>query len=100
MENYSQQSSYRGLNFQKQIGSVKLEIEINGSSKVETVQCSPVQAAIACYCQDKDSIPLKQLAKAIGLEMSQVQKRISFWISRGILKQSKGTIRVNLKFCR
>ena len=87
-ENYSSQSAYRRLDFQNQIGSVQLEIEIG--SKVETVQCSPVQASIISYCQDKEQIPLREIAEAIGLEMVQVQKRISFWISRGILKESKG----------
>ena len=58
-EKYASQADFRQLSYRHQIGSVQLELTLG--EKVESFTCSPVQAAIIDYCQDKELVKLDDI---------------------------------------
>ena len=92
------------------MGSVTLEIEIG--DRIDTIVCSPVQAAIINYCSEREISTVEEISKesifhlvmtslwrlcdvielsiieikALSVPPGSVQKRISFWVSKGYLK--------------
>ncbi|XP_039820026.1 anaphase-promoting complex subunit 2-like isoform X2 [Panicum virgatum] len=78
----------RKLLWKKNLGTVKLELEFEGRSMQFTV--APVHAAIIMHFQEKSSWTSKTLATEIGIPMDSLNRRISFWTSKGILTESAG----------
>ena len=60
-EKYASQADFRQLSYRHQIGSVQLELTLG--DKTESFTCSPVQAAIIDYCQDKELVKLDDIGK-------------------------------------
>ncbi|KAK0578450.1 hypothetical protein LWI29_010635 [Acer saccharum] len=79
----------RKLLWKKNLGTVKLELQFDDRAVQFTV--APVHAAIIVQFQDQTSWTSKNLAAAIGVPVDLLNRRINFWISKGILAESVGT---------
>ncbi|KAF3954659.1 hypothetical protein CMV_020024 [Castanea mollissima] len=66
----------------------RLELQFEDRAVQFTV--APVHAAIIMQFQDQTSWTSKNLAAAIGLPVDVLNRRINFWISKGILEESLG----------
>ena len=60
-ESFRGQKVHRHLEFRNQMGSVTLEIEIG--DRVDTIVCSPVQAAIINYCSEREISTVEEISK-------------------------------------
>ncbi|KAJ1271596.1 hypothetical protein BS78_06G139500 [Paspalum vaginatum] len=78
----------RKLLWKKNLGTVKLELQFEGRSMQFTV--APVHAAIIMRFQEKSSWTSKTLATEIGIPTDSLNRRISFWTSKGVLTESEG----------
>ncbi|KAL8241741.1 hypothetical protein R6Q59_012043 [Mikania micrantha] len=78
----------RKLLWKKNLGTVKLELEFE--EKTLQFNVTPVHASIIMQFQDQKSWTSKNLAAAIGVPVDTLQRRINFWISKGILAESSG----------
>uniref|UniRef100_A0A5B7AKH4 Anaphase-promoting complex subunit 2 n=1 Tax=Davidia involucrata TaxID=16924 RepID=A0A5B7AKH4_DAVIN len=78
----------RKLLWKKNLGTVKLELQFEDRAVQFTV--APVHASIIMQFQDQTSWTSKNLAAAIGVPMDVLNRRINFWISKGILAESLG----------
>ncbi|XP_024994243.1 anaphase-promoting complex subunit 2 isoform X2 [Cynara cardunculus var. scolymus] len=86
---YHEIKTPRKLLWKKNLGTVKLELEFEDRTLQFTV--TPVHASIIMQFQDqKTSWTSKNLAAAIGVPVDTLQRRISFWISKGIIAESSG----------
>ncbi|OVA12205.1 Cullin [Macleaya cordata] len=79
----------RKLMWKKNLGTVKLELQFEDRAVQFTVP--PLHAAIIMQFQDQTSWTSKNLAAAIGVPVDTLNRRINFWISKGILSESLGT---------
>lgn len=75
----------RKLLWKKTLGTVKLELQFEDRNMQFTV--SPVHAAIIMQFQEQTSWTSKNLAAATGIPVDTLNRRISFWISKGILSE-------------
>ncbi|KAL5720693.1 anaphase-promoting complex subunit 2 [Ranunculus cassubicifolius] len=87
-ERFNRIKTPRKLLWKKNLGTVKLELQF-GDSTIQFV-VSPINAAIIMHFQDQSSWTLKDLAAAIGVSMDTLNRRINFWISKGIITESIG----------
>ncbi|EEF39961.1 E3 ubiquitin ligase apc2, putative [Ricinus communis] len=78
----------RKLLWKKNLGTVKLELQFEDREMQFTV--TPVHAAIIMQFQDQTSWTSCKLAAAIGVPLDALNRRISFWTSKGILAESPG----------
>ncbi|KAJ6794959.1 anaphase-promoting complex subunit 2 [Iris pallida] len=78
----------RKLLWKKNLGTVKLELQFEGRNMQFVV--TPVQATIIMQFQEQTSWTSKNLASATGLSVDTLNRRISFWVSKGILMESIG----------
>ncbi|KAI3733660.1 hypothetical protein L6452_13109 [Arctium lappa] len=85
---YHEIKTPRKLLWKKNLGTVKLELEFEDRTLQFTV--TPVHASIIMQFQDQTSWNSKNLAAAIGVPVDTLQRRISFWISKGIIAESSG----------
>lgn len=76
----------RKLLWKKNLGTVKLELEFEDRTLQFTV--TPVHATIIMKFQEQTSWTSKSLAAAIGLPVDTLQRRVNFWISKGIVAES------------
>nr|XP_043606823.1 anaphase-promoting complex subunit 2 [Erigeron canadensis] len=76
----------RKLLWKKNLGTVKLDLEFEDRTLQFTV--TPVHASIIMQFQDQKSWTSKNLASAIGVPVDTLQRRINFWISKGIIAES------------
>ncbi|KAL1806313.1 hypothetical protein ACET3Z_029381 [Daucus carota] len=76
----------RKLLWKKNLGTVKLELQFEDREIQFTV--TPIQASIIMKFQEQTSWTSKDLAAAIGVPVDVLSRRISFWISKGILAES------------
>ncbi|XP_022889584.1 anaphase-promoting complex subunit 2 [Olea europaea var. sylvestris] len=76
----------RKLLWKKNLGTVKLELEFE--DRVLQFTVTPLQASIIMQFQDKTSWTSKNLASAVGVPVDVLNRRINFWISKGILAES------------
>ncbi|CAA6665214.1 unnamed protein product [Spirodela intermedia] len=79
----------RKLLWRKNLGVVKLELQFEDRALQFTV--SPVQATIILKFQEQASWTSKNLAAAVGTPVDILNRRISFWVSKGILVESPGS---------
>ncbi|KDP41230.1 hypothetical protein JCGZ_15637 [Jatropha curcas] len=79
----------RKLLWKKNLGTVKLELQFEDRAMQLTV--APVHAAIIMQFQDETSWTSSKLAAAIGVPVDVLNRRINFWISKGIIAESPGT---------
>ncbi|XXG65538.1 hypothetical protein AAC387_Pa05g3213 [Persea americana] len=78
----------RKLLWKKNLGTVKLELQFEDRTVQFTV--APVHAAIIMQFQEQTTWTSKNLAAAIGVPVDMLNRRISFWISKGILSEMPG----------
>ncbi|KAM2330420.1 hypothetical protein ACFX1X_021251 [Malus domestica] len=78
----------RKLLWKKSLGTVKLELQFD--DRAVQFMVAPIQAAIIMQFQDQTSWTSKDLAAAIGVPVDILNRRINFWISKGILAESPG----------
>ncbi|POO03500.1 Anaphase-promoting complex subunit [Trema orientale] len=78
----------RKLMWKKNLGAVKLELQFEDREMQFTVP--PVQAAIIMKFQDQASWTSKNLAAAIGIPIDVLNRRINFWISKGVIAETLG----------
>ncbi|KAH7847253.1 hypothetical protein Vadar_023762 [Vaccinium darrowii] len=78
----------RKLLWKKNLGTVKLELQFEDRSLQFTV--TPLHASIITQFQDQTSWTSKNLSAAIGVPIDVLNRRINFWISKGILSESLG----------
>nr|GFA77078.1 anaphase-promoting complex subunit 2 isoform X1 [Tanacetum cinerariifolium] len=83
---YHEIKTPRKLLWKKNLGTVKLELEFEDRTLQFTV--IPVHATIIMKFQEQTSWTSKSLAAAIGLPVDTLQRRVNFWISKGIVAES------------
>ncbi|KAG0463217.1 hypothetical protein HPP92_021693 [Vanilla planifolia] len=87
----------RKLTWKKNLGAVKLELQFNGRNAEFNV--TPLQAAIIMQFQEKTSWASKSLAAAVGVPVDILNRRMSFWISKGIITESEGAESNDRVYC-
>ncbi|KAI4314137.1 hypothetical protein L6164_027073 [Bauhinia variegata] len=85
---FSEIKTPRKLQWKKSLGTVKLELQFEDRAMQFTV--APVHASIIMQFQDQMSWTSKDLAAAIGVPVDVLNRRINFWISKGIIAESHG----------
>ncbi|KAK3128050.1 hypothetical protein QOZ80_7AG0581940 [Eleusine coracana subsp. coracana] len=87
-QRFHQIKTPRKLQWKKNLGTVKLELQFEGRSMQFTV--APVHAAIIMRFQEKSSWTSKALATELGIPLDSLNRRISFWTNKGVLTESAG----------
>ncbi|KAK7251905.1 hypothetical protein RIF29_35508 [Crotalaria pallida] len=85
---FSEIKTPRKLQWKKSLGTVKLELQFE--DRVMQFTVAPVHASIIMQFQDQTSWTSKNLAAAIGIPVDVLNRRINFWISKGIIAESPG----------
>ncbi|XP_010488710.1 PREDICTED: anaphase-promoting complex subunit 2-like [Camelina sativa] len=85
---YHEIKTPRKLLWKKNLGTVKLELQFEDRAMQFTV--SPTHAAIIMQFQEKKSWTSKDLAAVIGIPADALTRRVNFWISKGVLRESTG----------
>ncbi|KAG9146919.1 hypothetical protein Leryth_021563 [Lithospermum erythrorhizon] len=78
----------RKLLWKKNLGTVKLELQFE--DRAVQFMVTPLHASIIMQFQDKKSWTPENLAVAVGVPVDVLNKRINFWISKGIIAESAG----------
>ncbi|KAJ6902565.1 anaphase-promoting complex subunit 2 isoform X1 [Populus alba x Populus x berolinensis] len=78
----------RKLLWKKNLGTVKLELQFE--DRTMQLSVAPIHAAIIMQFQDQTSWTSNRLATVIGVPVDVLNRRIKFWISKGILTESLG----------
>ncbi|KAI9389766.1 hypothetical protein POPTR_008G089600v4 [Populus trichocarpa] len=78
----------RKLLWKKNLGTVKLELQFE--DRTLQLSVAPIHAAIIMQFQDQTSWTSNRLATVIGVPVDVLNRRINFWISKGILTESLG----------
>ncbi|KAJ0230885.1 Anaphase-promoting complex subunit 2 [Hirschfeldia incana] len=85
---YHEIKTPRKLLWKKNLGSVKLELQFEDRAMQFTV--FPIHAAIIMQFQENKSWTSIDLAAAIGIPIDVLNRRVNFWISKGVLRESTG----------
>ncbi|KAL3501441.1 hypothetical protein ACH5RR_035890 [Cinchona calisaya] len=85
---FNQIKTPRKLLWKKNLGTVKLELQFEDREVQFTV--TPLQASIIMQFQEHKSWSSKDLAAAVGVPVDVLNRRISFWVSKGVLTESVG----------
>ncbi|KAJ8433259.1 hypothetical protein Cgig2_023211 [Carnegiea gigantea] len=78
----------RKLLWKKNLGVVKLELQFEDRTVQFSV--SPLLASIIMQFQDQTRWTSKELAAVVGVPIDTLNRRINFWMSKGILAESMG----------
>uniref|UniRef100_A0A6M2ESX1 Anaphase-promoting complex subunit 2 n=1 Tax=Populus davidiana TaxID=266767 RepID=A0A6M2ESX1_9ROSI len=78
----------RKLLWKKNLGTVKLELQFE--DRTMQLSVAPIHAAIIMQFQDQTSWTSNRLATVIGVPVDVLNRRMNFWISKGILTESLG----------
>ncbi|KAL7091380.1 hypothetical protein ACP275_12G102100 [Erythranthe tilingii] len=76
----------RKLLWKKNLGTVKLELQLE--DRVLPFTVTPLHASIISQFEDQTSWTSKSLAAAVGVPVEVLNRRIYFWINKGILAES------------
>ncbi|XP_042049133.1 anaphase-promoting complex subunit 2-like isoform X2 [Salvia splendens] len=76
----------RKLLWKRSLGVVKLELQFE--DRTLPFMVTPLQAAIIGQFEDQTSWTSKNLAAAVGVPIDVLNRRIYFWINKGILAES------------
>lgn len=76
----------RKLLWLKNHGTVKLELQFEGRALQFSV--APIHAVIIMKFQEQNSWSSKDIADSIGIPVDILNKRITFWINKGIIAES------------
>ncbi|XP_062155122.1 anaphase-promoting complex subunit 2-like [Alnus glutinosa] len=69
---------------------VDVQLELQFEDRAVQFTVAPVHAAIIMKFQEQTSWTSKSLAASIGIPVDVLNRRINFWISKGILAESLG----------
>ncbi|KAF8103771.1 hypothetical protein N665_0185s0043 [Sinapis alba] len=85
---YHEIKTPRKLLWKKNLGTVKLELQFEDRAMQFTV--SPTHAAIIMQFQEKKSWNSIDLAAATGIPIDVLNRRVNLWISKGVLRETRG----------
>ncbi|KAH0674383.1 anaphase-promoting complex subunit 2 [Solanum tuberosum] len=85
---YTEVKTPRKLIWKKNLGSVKLELQFEDRAMQFNV--TPLHASIIMQFQDQKKWISKNLAAAVGVPVDVLNRRINFWLSKGVLAESMG----------
>ncbi|XP_076655702.1 anaphase promoting complex subunit morula [Halictus rubicundus] len=80
----------RTLCWKPHLGNVTLEIELK-DRKLE-INVTPIHATIILHFQDKKEWTLEELADTMHAPATVLRRKITFWVSQGILKESSNDV--------
>ncbi|XP_065836636.1 anaphase-promoting complex subunit 2-like [Oscarella lobularis] len=82
---FSLHKANRKLEWREKFGVVDLAVEM----KDRTLECkvSSAQASVLMAFQDQDSWKVEDLSKRIEMTPGLLEKRLAFWINKGVLKK-------------
>ncbi|KAJ8547942.1 hypothetical protein K7X08_021178 [Anisodus acutangulus] len=86
---YTEIKTPRKLIWKINLGSVKLELQFE--DRAVQFNVTPLRASIIMQFQDQKKWTSKNLAAAVGVPVNVLNRRINFWISKGVLVESMGT---------
>ncbi|PKU60855.1 anaphase-promoting complex subunit 2 isoform X2 [Dendrobium catenatum] len=87
-ERFHEIKTPRKLLWKKYLGIVKLELHFDDRNVEFSV--TPLHAAIIMQFQEKTSWASKSLAAAVGLPVDILNRRMSFWMSKGVITDTGG----------
>ncbi|CAH8300618.1 unnamed protein product [Eruca vesicaria subsp. sativa] len=87
---YHEIKTPRKLLWKKNLGAVKLELQFEDRALLFTV--SPTHAAIIMQFQEKKIWTSIDLAAATGIPIDVLNRRVNFWISKGVLRESNANV--------
>ncbi|XP_011153030.1 anaphase-promoting complex subunit 2 [Harpegnathos saltator] len=82
----------RTLCWKPHLGNVNLEIELKGR-KLD-INVTPVHATIILHYQDKNEWALEDLAEVMHAPPTVLRRKIAFWVSQGLLKETTNDVYV------
>ncbi|KAL5259145.1 hypothetical protein ACHWQZ_G009560 [Mnemiopsis leidyi] len=83
---YSELKRSRTLEWNLNLGFVELDLEFEGRTLSFTV--SPVQATIILCFEKSEKCHADTISNTIGLSLSQTRKKLAFWVTNGVLKET------------
>eukprot|EP00743_Colponemidia_sp_Colp-15_P007167 GILK01007736.1.p1 GENE.GILK01007736.1~~GILK01007736.1.p1 ORF type:complete len:769 (+),score=156.85 GILK01007736.1:51-2357(+) len=89
---YSELKVPRLIQFVNHLGTVTLELEKEGKTVSFTV--SPLHASIISYFSEQPSWDLESLAKTLEMSSDALRRRISFWVTKSVLKETRTDTRI------
>ncbi|XP_011351715.1 anaphase-promoting complex subunit 2 isoform X2 [Ooceraea biroi] len=82
----------RTLCWKPHLGNVSLEIELK-DRKLD-ISVTPVHATIILHFQDKSEWILQDLAEAMHAPATVLRRKMAFWVSQGLLKETSNDVYV------
>ncbi|XP_032682669.1 anaphase-promoting complex subunit 2 isoform X2 [Odontomachus brunneus] len=82
----------RTLCWKPHLGNVNLEIELKG--KKLDINVTPVHATIILHYQDKNEWALEDLAEVMHAPPTVLRRKMAFWVSQGLLKETTNDVYV------
>ncbi|XP_011633814.1 anaphase-promoting complex subunit 2 isoform X1 [Pogonomyrmex barbatus] len=80
----------RTLCWKPHLGNVSLEIELE-DRKLE-INVTPVHATIILYFEGRNEWTLQDLAEVMHVPATVLRRKITFWVSQGLLKESSNDV--------
>ncbi|XP_033327037.1 anaphase promoting complex subunit morula [Megalopta genalis] len=80
----------RTLCWKPHLGNVTLEIELK--DRKSEINVTPIHATIILHFQDKKEWTLEELAEVMHAPATVLRRKITFWVSQGILKESSNDV--------
>ncbi|XP_076171887.1 anaphase promoting complex subunit morula [Ptiloglossa arizonensis] len=80
----------RTLCWKPHLGNVTLEIELK-DRKLD-INVTPIHATIILHFQDKKEWTLEELAEVMHAPATVLRRKITFWVSQGLLKESSNDV--------
>ncbi|KAJ3060630.1 Anaphase-promoting complex subunit 2, partial [Podochytrium sp. JEL0797] len=86
---YANLKSMRSLRHLMNYGTVDLDLELQ--DRTVSVTCTPAQAAVIGFFEERESWTLHHLSQACGKTASALEKNIAFWVSKGVVRHDVGS---------
>ena len=83
---YSELKRSRTLEWKLNLGFVELDLEFEERTLSFTV--SPVQATIILCFEESEKCHADTISNTVGLSLSQTRKKLAFWVTNGVLKET------------
>ena len=88
---YAKLKNPRRLLWYPQLGSITLDLDVYdedlGDIITKEITCSPIQANILSYFEEKEIWNLDELSTKMNMSQDMIVKNIKFWIRNGIVSQ-------------
>lgn len=78
----------RTLNWLPHIGLVDIELEFGSPEHTQSFSVSPIHASIIWQFQSKSTWTLTDLHQTLCISSQLLKRKISFWLNKGIIKES------------